>query len=319
MKQIRKLAGVLLLVLAIIACNGTIVQSVEVTRVVPQTVVVTEPVQKSGFTSGTPVDVSTLPPLKEVPGGGEFIPCSGEGNEPSINWGYAFFPSRRICLNHFPTAPDSPGFTVTLTDPTGHSFQESFTYSQSDILDSKGNQVGSVQQGDEESEGLEPAAPGVNVGIYTPASFPCGNWSVSAQTQDGKVSAGPTSLNVDCSYPVTSALSNLSIDPFESGSTKGSGFANNETIYIVGAAYPPNTAVMVALYQDDPAAGKVDNRYPLGTAKYAVSIMTDNAGNFQAPFVVSSATLRGEYWVVAATTITSDMALPHFGTRFSIK
>lgn len=316
----------LLLALVMIACSGTAIQTVEVTRVVPQTVVVTEAAQQSatsvegGFTTGTLVDTTTLPALMEVGGGGEPGPCFVDSAEPSISWGYGISPRESLCLNNFPIAPDSPGFTVTLTDPTGRAFSESFTYHQTNITNSRGVVVGNIQEGSDSD--VYPATPGVGISVYMPASFPCGNWSVSAVTQDGSINVGPTTLTRDCSYPSLSVLSELSTNPFISPdySWEGPTFTDNATLYVVGTAYPANTAITVALYQEDPAAGKTESGLPLGTAKYAVSVMTDNAGNFQAPFVVGSGVQRGAYYAMAAPVIDADkMRLYVFGARFSIE
>jgi hypothetical protein len=319
MKQKDILAVILLLVIAMIACNAGAIQTVEVTRVVPQTIVVTEAVQEGGFTTGTPVDVTTLPALANVPSGIEPAPCFVESSEPSITWGYGAFPYEALCLNNFPTAPDSPGFTVTLTDPTGRSFSESFTYSQDVILDSRGAQAGSIESGN----GMDgfPATPGINLKLYMPASFTCGDWSVSANSQDGGINVAPTTLAMECQGPRLSVLDRLDTNPFISPdySWDGPAFANHETAFIVGTAYPPNTAITVALYQDDPSAGTAEGGFPLGTAKYAVSIVTDHAGSFQVPFAVGSGTQRGAYYIIAAPTITPDIRLYHFGPRFSIK
>ncbi|HET9910295.1 MAG TPA: hypothetical protein VFQ13_00325 [Anaerolineales bacterium] len=319
MKQRNILTVILLLVTMMIACNASAIQTVEVTRVVPQTVIATEPNPEGGFTTGTPVDVTILPALANVPSGIEPTPCFVESTEPSISWGYGVFPYEALCLNNFPTAPDSPGFTVTLTDPTGRTFSESFTYSQEEIIDSRGAKAGFIENGN----GMDgfPATPGINMKLYMPASFSCGDWSVSANSQDGRINVAPTTLAMECQGPRLSVLSQLDTNPFISPAYNwdGPAFANNETFYVVGTTYSPNTAITVALYQDDPSAGTSENGFPLGTAKYAVSIVTDNTGNFQAPFTVGTATQRGAYYVIAAPTITPDIRLYHFGPRFSIK
>ena len=318
MKRTIKSIAILLLTFALTACTGAI-RTVEVTRVVPQTVVVTDAVQEGGFTTGTLIEVTTLPALKEVGGGGEPGPCFVDSTEPSISRGYGIFPHESLCLNNFPIAPDSPGFTVTLTDPIGRTFSETFTYQQEDIVNSTGANAGWIQE-DSDSD-VYPATPGVIINVYMPASFPCGNWSVSAKTQDGAINVGPTTLPVECSYSQISVLSDLNINPLTSHgySWEGPKLANNETIYVVGAAYPPNTVVTVALYQVDPSAGKSEFGFNLGTAKYAVSVMTDGSGNFQAPFVVGSGTQRGAYYAVAAPVITTELKLYSFGARFSIE
>lgn len=328
MKQTKKWTVSLLLTIVMIACNASAIQTVEVTRVVPQTVVVTETVQEvvapttpapeGGFTTGTPVDVTTLPALAKVPSGIEPTPCFVESTEPSINWGYGAFPYEALCLNNFPTAPDSPGFTVTLTDPTGRTFSENFTYSQEGVINSRGTKAGFIENGN----GIDgfPGTPGINMELYMPASLSCGDWSVSASMQDGSINIAPTTLAVDCDKRL-SVLSDLNTNPFISPAYNwdGPAVANNETIYVVGAGFSPNTAITVALYQDDPSAGESEGGFPLGTAKYAVSLMTDNAGNFQAPFIVGSGTQRGAYYVIAAPTIPPDIRLYHFGARFSVK
>jgi hypothetical protein len=94
---------------------------------------------------------------------------------------------------------------------------------------------------------------------------------------------------------------------------------DRQTIYVAGSAYPANTPVTVAFYQDDPAAGKSEFGGGLGTAKYAVTLTTDASGSFQAPFVVGSSTQRGAYYVVAAPAITPDLRLSAFEARFSIQ
>jgi hypothetical protein len=323
MKQTNILTGILLLALAMLACNSTAVQTVEVTRVVPQTVVVTEavqgaatpaaPVTVGGFTTGTPVDVSALPALEGVGGGGEPSPCFVDSTEPSISWGYGMYPHESLCLNNFPTAPDSPGFTLTLTDPTGRTFRESFTYDQDKIINSTGDNAGYVQGGSNSE--ADPATPGVNISVFMPLG--CGNWTVSANTQDGAISVGPTILTMECRIPQISVLPDLDINPFTS--SDGGTFVNGETFYVVGMTYSPNTAITVALYQEDPAAGTPKVGYMIGVPKYATSLMTDSSGNFQAPFLVGSATQRGAYYVVAAPVITTNIYLGYFGARFSIK
>ena len=327
MKQKSKLAVMLLLVFALSACSNMPIQTVEVevTRVIPQTVVVTEAVQEAAapegiFTTGTPIDIATLPALMEVPGGGGYEPCFVESTEPSINWGYGIFPSQSLCLNNFPTAPDSSGFTVTLTDLTGRTFSDTFTHNQGNIINSRGMDVGSIHKGSDSDD--FPTTPGVSVEIYMPASFTCGDWSVSANTQDDSANVGSTILASDCSSPDLSVLSDLATNPFVSPeySWEGPIFANSETIYVVGTAYPPNTEIAVALYQVDPSAGKAESGYPLGIARYAVSVMTDSLGNFQAPFIVGNGTQRGAYYAKAAPgSISAGMTLHFFSARFSIK
>lgn len=319
MKHTNKLVAMLLLTLALVACSSMAVQTVEVTRVVPQTVVVTEAVPEGGFTTGTPVDVATLPDLYGVGDDGGYEPCFVESTEPSISWGHGY-PGKSLCLNNFPTAPDSPGFTVTLTDPAGRTFSETFTYNQEDILDSRGTDVGSIEDG----SGMEgyPATPGVIINIYMPASFTCGDWSVSANTQDGSINVGPTTLPGDCIVPRISVVSSLDINPFnpfEDSSDEQN--ANGKTVYVVGAAYPPNTAITVVLYQEDLFAGtpEASFAYMTCTAKYATSVMTDNAGSFQAPFLIGSGTPSGLYYAIAAPVITTETYIPYFGARLTVK
>lgn len=146
--------------------------------------------------------------------------------------------------------------------------------------------------------------------------LPCGDWSISANTQDGSLNVGPTILTQECHYPQTSVTPDLNMNPIKYTHSRNNTFANGETLYIVGTTYPPNTAITVALYQENPSMGMG----ALGTAKYAVSVTTDNAGHFQVPFLVSNETLRGTYWAVAASTITSELRLDSsFGARFSIE
>lgn len=309
----------LLLALVLNACGSGPVRTIEVTRVVPQTVVVTETIPEGGFTTGTPVDAATLPDLYGVGGDGGYEPCFVESTEPSISWGHGY-PGNSLCLNNFPTAPDSPGFTVTLTDPTGHTFSETFTYKQKDILDSRGKDVGFIEDG----SGMEgyPATPGVIINVYMPASFPCGDWSVSANTQDGRINVGPTTLPGDCIVPRISVVSSLDINPFNPFENSSDGqSADEKKVYVVGAAYPPNTAITVALYQEDLSAGtpEVSFAYMTCTAKYATSIMTDNAGSFQAPFTIGSGTPNGLYYAIAAPVITTQTYVPYFGARLTVK
>jgi hypothetical protein len=328
MKQTNKLTIMLLLTLVLNACSNGAIQTIEVTRVIKQTVIViqvsqetsspTPLVAKGGFETGTPIDLATLPTLSGVGGGGEPEPCFVKNTEPSLSFGYGIFPYQSLCLNNFPTAPNSSGITVILTDPTGHTFSESFTYNQGDILNSKGKDVGNIQEG----SGIDgfPATPGVNIEIYMPASLPCGDWLVSAKTQDGSINITATILTVECRAPLISVLSELPTNPFVSPEYgwKGPTFTNNGKIYSVGTAYPPNIPIMIAFYQEDLSAGTPEVGYMVGTAKYAVSIMTDKSGNFEVPFIVSSATKRGVYYAVAAQVITPDIRLYYFGARFSI-
>ncbi len=322
MKHANKLIAVLLLTLTLVACNSTAVQTVEVTRVVPQTVIVTEAVQQAaasivgGFTIGVPVDVSILPALMKMPGGAEPVPCFTENTEPSISWGWNIYPYATLCLNNFPTVPDSPGFTITLTDPTGRTFSEPLAYNQGKIVNSMGAHIGFIQSGSS-ADATYPSTPGVSLEVFMP--LPCGDWSISANTQDGSVNVGPTILTQECHYPQTSVAPDLDMNPIKYTHSRNNIFTNGETLHIVGTTYPPNTAITVALYQEDPSVGTAEGRYPLGTAKYAVSFMTDNAGNFQVPFLVGNETLRGAYWAVAASTITSELRLDPFGAQFSIE
>lgn len=314
MKRTNQWIVPFLLALVILACNAGAVQTVEVTRVVPQTIVVTEAAPEGGFSAGTPVDVSGLPVLMQIPGGGAAASCFAETAQAPIGWGYGIFPYESLCLNNFPVA-DGMGFTVTVTDAAGHTFSETFTHSQGSILNSTGTPAGWS-----ESE-IDPTSAAIGVYVYLPASFSCGDWSVSAQAQDGSITVGPATLAMDCSRPRLSVLSDLSINPFRSPEHgfKGPTFANGQTFHVIGTAYPPDTAITIALYQEDPSAGKSETGYPLGTAKDAVSVMTDHAGNFQVSFIIGNGTLKGLYWAIAAPTITPDMRLDPFGTKFSIE
>ncbi len=315
MKPTNKLTVILLLTLVSSACNlGRPTPNAEATLLVP-----TPSAPPDGFITGTSIDVTTLPALAQVPAGGEPMPCFVENTEPSISLGYGIFPYQSLCLNNFPTAPDSPAFTVTLTAPTGPSFSETFTYDQDHIVNSKGTTVGYIEDG----SGIDgnPGTPGVTIEVYLPASLLCGDWSVSANTQDGAINVGPTTLTMACDAPLVSVLPDLSTNPFvlPGYGQEGPAFANGETIYVVGTAFPPGTVITVAFYQSDPAARTSESGQMLGTAKYAVSVMTDSSGNFQAPFVVGSSTQRGAYYAIAAPAITPDLRLSPFSARFSIK
>jgi hypothetical protein len=316
MKQRNILLATLLLTLVTIACNA----SVSTTDAVQATATAVTPLPAGGFTTGTPVDVTTLPILANAPGGGEPMPCVSESSEPSITWGYGIFPKQALCLNNFPTAPESPGFTIILTDPTGRTFQESFTYNQDRILNSAGAEVGYVNQEGSSIDG-NPVTPGVSVQVYLPANLSCGNWSAAASMQDGSINIGATPLTLECQSPRLSVLSDLNTNPFISPvyNWQGPSFAFGETIYVVGSAYPPNSNITVAFYQMDPSAGSSETGAMLHTAKYAVSVMTDSLGNFQTSFVVDSWTRGGGYYVVAAPAITPDIKLHMSSPQFSIE
>jgi hypothetical protein len=308
----KRLSLIFVLLISVIACGLTDGN---------ESLITTPEVQQAGFITGTPVDVASLPVLSAVGAGGEPEACFSESAVPSVSFGYYIFPYQSLCLNNFPTSPDSPGFTVSMVDPAGRIFSEPFSYSQNGILNSRGEEVGYIQSG----AGIDgtPATPGVSIEVYLPASLACGDWTVSAGTQDGSINVAPTTLTVSCESPRISVLADLNTSPFVTPpdlSWEGPAFSDNETIYTVGGAYAPNTAITLAFYSKDPAAGTppAGSLY-LGSAKYAVSIMTDAAGNFQVPFIVGNATQRGAYYAIAAPVITDDIRLYYFGARFSIE
>ncbi len=322
-----------IMLLASMACSlGTVgvddqesTPSIEMppTATLPETVEIpaipTTSAPAGGFVTGTPIDVVNLPTLKGWGGGFGYMPCYVESTEPSITSpGFSIYPYRSLCLNNFPTAAGSPDFTVTLTDPAGRSFSEVFTYFQDEIRNSRGVDAGNIQHS---SDFDEPATPGVSMEVYMPSNVPCGDWLVSASTSDGGINVRPTVLTLECATPLLSVLPDLSTNPFISPvyDWEGPTFHNGETIHIVGTAHLSNTALIIAFYQFDPSVGLSEDGEMLGAANYGTTIMTDGSGNFQADFIVSSATLRGAYYALAAPAITPDMRLYHFGTRFSIE
>jgi hypothetical protein len=273
----------------------------------------------AGFITGTPIDVLTLPNLNVVGGGAEPVSCYTGTSEPSINLGYGLFPYQTLCLNNFPIAPDSPGIAITLVDPTARSFSESFTYSQDGMINSRGEKAGYIENGSG-IDGNE-ATPGVSIELYLPASFSCGEWTGFVTTQDSSINVGPTILPMECDVPRMSVLTDVSSNPFVSPEYSWDGpiFRDNETIYVVGTAYTPNTAITVAFYQQDNPGGTPESGLVVGNAIYATTLMTDASGNFQTAFVVGSETQRGAYYVIAAPEITPDMRLFSMGVRFSIE
>jgi hypothetical protein len=251
-------------------------------------------VPEGGFITGALLDTATLPHGQRVGQDGPGmmgVQCIGDNTKPSIGLRYG-----TLCLNNFPTAPDSPGFTVTLVDPTGRSFSETFTYNQDEIVNSRGIQVGRAQDRDDiESllaEGLT-ANMGVYMELYMPANLPSGDWLVSANTQDGSINVEPTTITLSGDdYMHANVLVDLSTNPFINHPKV---FTNNETIYLVGQGYPPNTAITIAFYQADPSTTTLQGMPEFYTAKYATSVTIDNTGSFQTQFIVGSTTLRGSY------------------------
>ncbi len=287
----------------------------EASLVNPPVIVTALPMSSTiaGFQTGTVIDSSTLPDLTAVGEGGEPSACYSEINDPSINLGYGIFPYQSLCLNNFPTAPDSPGITVTLVDPSGQSYMETFTYSPDGMLNAKGIKSGHIESG----EGIDgnPGTPGVSLELYLPASLPCGEWTAMANTLDGSLNVGPSNLSVDCTSPRRSVLAEDSSSPFVSPaySWDGPSFTPGETLTVFGSAYPANTTITVALYHQDPANA---DQY---VALHAVSIQSDASGNFQVPFMVGIETSKGAYDVIAAPVIDPTLRLHPFGARFLIE
>jgi hypothetical protein len=277
------------------------------------------PTSSDGFMAGTPLDASTLPALIGVGAGGEPTSCTSDNPDPSISLGYGMFPYQSLCLNNFPTAPDSSGITVTLVDPTAKIFSETFTYSPDGIFNSNGVKSGYIESG----AGIDgnPGTPGVNLELYIPASLPCGEWTAIANTLDGSLNVGPSILSVDCSVARLSVLTEVSSNPFVSPdyTWDGPSFANTETLTVFGTSYPASTEIIVAFYQEDASAAKPENGTMQAVAKYAVTILTDGSGNFQVPFIIGDETQRGAYYVVAAPVIDPEWRLQPFGARFVIE
>jgi hypothetical protein len=315
-----------ILTLATIACSLGSIEVEESASTTPtpmnkqmvSDVSLTETIATGGFVTGTPLDPATLPTLTASPAGGEPTPCFVNNTQPMLGLMSDIFPDRLLCLYNFPTAADSPNIIVTLTDPTGRTFSDTLTYSQDGIVNSEGQNIGYVDHGG----GLDgqPSTPGVSIELYMPASLPGGQWSITAKTQDGSISAGPTFFDMGPGYPRNSVLSGLDTNPFvhpEYG-WKGPVFTNGQTIYFVGTAYSPNTTITIAFYLSDPSAGESES-FPHLTARYAASITTDGSGAFTAQFVVDSVMPGGAYYAVAVPTITADIKPNYFDARFAIQ
>lgn len=320
MKQERLYLPLCFMMLAIVACSSVASGSEETPAQTEQTpseppATATELAPGGGFVTGVPLDVSTLPRLVSVPSGIESGPCYSEDTNPSIGLRESYLPYQTLCLNNFPIAPDSPGLTVTLIDPTGRSFSETFSYSQGEpviVVNARGVQAGSVQ---------DAPAPAVAIDLYLSANLTRGEWLAYARTEDSSVIVGPTLLPLEQTSSLDSILVDLDTSPFitpEYGQ-EGPIFTAGSTIHYVGTAYPPDTAITVAFYQEDLSAGTSETGLPYFTARYAASVTTDPSGGFQSQFIVDTTTPKGQYYAIAAPAITPDSRLNILTPRFSIE
>lgn len=270
-----------------------------------------------GFLRGTVLDASSLPILPILPQGVGPLFCEGQFDGPAIAIRNVTNEQMQLCLYNFPTEPDSPDITVTLTHPDGTVFAETFTFvSEGEsvrVEGQSGGTSGSIPAGDF----APPGPPSISIAIYTPANFPSTGWTGSASTADGSIDVPPTPLTLERFGRQVSVVADPSgVNPFVLPTQ--SLFAAG-SIFVYGLGFDPNAQVTVAFYREDETLGES----PLGTPQlrpeYATVLTTDAEGKFNVEFAVDEATVKGSYFSVADHVISTETPANPFAGRFSIE
>jgi hypothetical protein len=269
----------------------------------------------SAFVGSPSLDVSTLPILAVPVAGAEGGFCMETHDAPAISIVYVLNDAQRLCLYNFPTAPDSPDFTLTMTAPDGTSHTETFSYAEGDygveVIGATGGLSGAVM-GDM-GEGMPDS---ISVRISTVASVPAGEWMVSASASDGSFSVAPTPITIERYGDLVSVLNNPTGNPFELPPTIGH---SGDTLDVIGVGFDPNTTLTVAFYLPDPALGETEFGTPRLAPMYVTTVTTDAEGGFQTAFAVGDDAPIGTYFTVAEPTIAPEMFVDPFTGRFSIE
>lgn len=266
-----------------------------------------------GFLSGTPVDPTGLPILNYPVAGMGPLVCQGQPTGPDIDFTESLRGFHLLCLYYWPVDLGSPDFTVTLTDPNGVAYTDTFSYVQGQ----NGVQIVN-QNGDYMGEPVSPDVvgpdypPSIEMLLPTLGNFVTGTWTLEAHTVDNSVSVGPRQMDVQHSGTLVTVSDQEEADPFH---PLGTTFHPNSLIYVTGAMYPPNASVFVAFYWKDDSLGNGTYGVGLLRPQYATRITTDANGNFEVQFGVTGNTLATRYFTVAAQNISTDTnANPFIGT-----
>lgn len=268
-----------------------------------------------GFIDSPPIDVSALPTLSIPATGVEPDFCMESFSEPAITVIHVLNDSQQLCLYHFPTEPDSPGFTLTMAAPDGTTFTDTFSYAEGpygvEVVGSTGGSPGFVMT--DLGEGSPPA---IGLSISTVASVPAGEWTVSASALDGSYSVAPTPITIARYGQLVSVLTDTVGNPLATPPTIGH---SGDTLYVIGAGLDPNTSITLAFYLPDPALGETEFGTAILAPLYAATVTTDGDGGFTTRFAVGDDMPTGVYFTVAQPVITPGMFVDPFTGRFTIE
>jgi hypothetical protein len=291
----------------------------------PETPIATEPTQggtldvgaAGGFTMGTIVDAATLPILETPATGIGPIICDEPHSEPAIGLRQITDTSFMLCLYHWPFTTGDPSLRVTMTDPGGGTYTNEFMFGAIDtgvlVADTRGNSAGMVTL-----EGNEfGAPPSVGLQLFFEAPLPTGTWQATAEALDGSLTVGPTPIEISHFNPVFSVMYSVGDVVFYPQPTT---FTTGDVLMMSGSGYAPNTAVIVALYVQDPTQVAV-NGAPMLNPAFATTVTTDAGGSWSAHFQVGAESPRGDYQGVVFTQdlTAAPITLNPFMARFSIQ
>jgi hypothetical protein len=273
---------------------------------------------EGGFTSGTPLDVSTLPNFDILPMGmGPFL-CGGNPSTPSVTLEEGSNNLTQLCIYNVPISEGSYSFTVRLIAPDNTEYTEVFTLGAIDtgvqVVDANNEIAGSAYSG---ADGFE--VPFVSILLNTEANILVGTWQAEVSAPDapgGAINIPLTPVTLGHSGPLASAIETVDGNPIRNADNAAT---TGETLHIFGTDYLPSTSMMVVFYYADPALPQTEFGTPTLRPLVGTTVSTDSQGKLTVDFVVGPSTPRGDYWVIIAPQITADYQFNPFTGGFKIE
>ncbi len=256
-------------------------------------------------------EVNDLPVLQMPAGGAMPPPCEQSDEMEPYILTQTFENSQFLCVFAFPLEVGSPPLTLTLTDPNGQAYTETFTLEQGtdmiDLINSAGEKAGFVDD-------FLSSQPVIMVWLDFSADLPGGTWQ--ALGENGEMGTAG-SFVIEHLKPFISILDTLATNgPFHNFNAYSTLFDTGDRVQIAGTGYTPDTDFVIAAYipmpDHDPETGMMTY-----TAPFAATITTDANGNFLTEFIVGEGTMSGEF-IIVIDPFAQDWIDPHYG-RFYVR
>ncbi len=257
--------------------------------------------QRGGFVASSGA-IADLPGLR-LQRIADTTACISSVTEPAITLEPVVYDTSLLCLFNFAVGEGAAPIVVTLTDPEGITYNETFEFFETDngFTELLGTTLGVKAQ----FRGGVGSAPMVTFVMRFDATLPTGEWTVVAD--NGLVRAEEV-IVVERLEPLSAAIPDgYQGNPFTYEET--SEFVTGDEVTLVGTGYQAESELDLALY----ALEFNSTLLPY----YSTVVQTDAEGDWQAAFEVGSDTPSLQYQVVVNPRELSR-PVNAFGTTFNV-